>query len=333
MQLPAGYLASRIGSRKVIVFGIGFLSISSGLLAASTDYLQFFVLTTLGAIGTGCHLTVATALISNVYEGAEMGRAIGTHESAVSLGSLASSVIILPLALLMNWRTTYLICATSSFIVAVMAWAFLPSTEKLEAGRISEPGTDQRYFIKEILMLLSVMTIHAFVFQATSAFLPLYLSVEKGVLLSYLAYYVAIPNVLGVLGRPLGGHLSDKLGRKSVMLISFASLLTGIVFVVLTYESYSLLLALALLGFGLHTAIPVMFAFLMGQLPPSKRALIAGRVNTVRLTIAGLSPAMTGAIIDSAGFSVAFSALTGLTSASLLGTLRLKEKRHLNAVS
>mgnify|MGYP002395709576 FL=1 len=327
MQLPAGYLAGKVGSRKVIVFGIFFLSISTGLLAFSTNYIQFFILTVLGAIGAGCHLTVATALISNLFEEPEMGKAIGTHESAVSLGSLASSVFVLPMALLFSWRLTYLICAALGLAVTLMVRTFLPSTERSEAEPAHKPESTQGYFSREILMLFLVMTIHAFVFQAVSAFLPLYLSVEKKIVLTYLAYYVAVPSILGIFGRPLGGYLSDTLGRRNVMLISSASLMMGTIFTILIYERLWLVLALALLGFGLHTAIPVMFSFLMSLLPPSKRALIAGRVNTVRLTIAGVSPAIMGVVIDSAGFLTAFSTLTAFILASLLGTLKLKEKK------
>ena len=214
MQLPAGYLAGKVGSRKVIVFGIFFLSISTGLLAFSTNYIQFFILTVLGAIGAGCHLTVATALISNLFEEPEMGKAIGTHESAVSLGSLASSVFVLPMALLFSWRLTYLICAALGLAVTLMVRTFLPSTERSEMEPAHKPESTQGYFNKEILMLFLVMTIHAFVFQAVSAFLPLYLSVEKKIVLTYLAYYVAVPSILGIFGRPLGGYLSDTLGRR-----------------------------------------------------------------------------------------------------------------------
>jgi len=327
MQLPAGYLAGKVGSRKVIVFGIFFLSISTGLLSFSTDYVQFFILTVLGAIGAGCHLTVATALISNLFEEPEMGKAIGTHESAVSLGSLASSAIILPMALLFSWRLTYLICAVLGLAVTLMVRTFLPSTERSETKPMHKPESTQGYFNREILMLFLVMTIHAFVFQAVSAFLPLYLAEEKKILLTYLAYYVAVPSILGIFGRPLGGYLSDTLGRRNVMLISSTSLIAGTVLTILIYERLWLVLALALLGFGLHTAIPVMFSFLMSLLSPSRRALIAGRVNTVRLTIAGISPAIMGAVIDSAGFLTGFSTLTAFTLASLLGTFKLKEKR------
>ena len=327
MQLPAGYLAGKVGSKKVIVFGIFFLSISTGLLALSTGYIQFFVLTVLGAIGAGCHLTVATALISNLFEEMEMGKAIGTHESAVSLGSLASSAIILPLALLLSWRLTYLICAVLGFAVTLAVRMYLPDVETSKKRPTHEAKNTGEHFDSGILMLFLVMTIHAFVFQAFSAFLPLYLAVEKRILLTYLSYYVAVPNILGLFGRPLGGYLSDTLGRRNVILLSSASLMAGAVLTILIYDQLWLVPALALLGFGLHTAIPVMFSFLMSLLTPWRRALIAGRVNTVRLTFAGISPAIMGALIDSAGFLTGFSTLTAFILASLLGTLRLREKR------
>jgi len=170
-----------------------------------------------------------------------------------------------------------------------------------------------------------VMTIHAFVFHATSAFLPLYLSSEQSISLEYLGYYVAVPNVLGLFGRPIGGYLSDRIGRRTMTLISLASLASGILLTTYVGASW-LLLSLALLGVGLHTLVPVLFALLMDSLVPSRRALVAGRVNTIRHLIAGLSPTAVGAIADFAGFSTAFLTLALATFANFFLAFRIREK-------
>jgi len=136
---------------------------------------------------------------------------------------------------------------------------------------------------------------------------------------------VAIPNVLGLFGRPIGGYLSDKIGRRSMTLISLASLASGIILTVLARETYWLILCLAVLGFGLHTVIPVLFAFLMDQFAPSKRALMAGRINAVRHLISGSSPTIVGTIADSAGFSVAFLALAMAVLSNFFISLKMRE--------
>lgn len=327
MQLPTGHFAVRIGYKRILVFGIAFLSTFNILVAIAANYLQFFVFHMFRAVGSGCHLTVGTAFISNLFEAHERGKAIGTHESAVSLAGLVSPIVTLPLALLFDWRSTYLIYGSLGLVVAAVAWIFLPHTEISEEPGPSKSGFEQGGFNAKLLVLLLIMTIHAFVFHAISAFLPLYLSTEKGIALVYLGYYVAIPSLLGLVGRPLGGYMSDKIGRRSMTLVSLASLALGIFLVVLTPGAPWLVLALAVLGFGLHTVIPVLFAFLMDLFSPQKRALLAGRINAVRHLIAGFSPTVVGAIADYTSFSVAFLVLAFAALANFFVTLKTREER------
>jgi len=325
MQLPAGYFAGRIDNRKILVFGLAFHSISNLLIGATANYAQFFGLNMLRSIGSGCHLTVATAFISNLFETKDRGGAIGTHESAVSLGGLISPVVTLPLALILDWRTTYLIYGVIGLAVAAASYVFMRNIEEPEIAHAPVGKEEKGATSANVLMLLLVLTIHAFVFHAISAFLPLFLSTDKEIVLAYLGYYVAIPNVLGLFGRPIGGYLSDKIGRRSMTLISLASLASGIILTVLVRETYWLILCLAVLGFGLHTVIPVLFAFLMDQFAPSKRALMAGRINAVRHLISGSSPTVVGTIADSAGFSVAFLALAMAVISNFFISLKMRE--------
>ncbi len=327
IQLPSGYLAGRIGSKPTLIFGIASLTISSFLLAISTSYVQFFLATILGNIGPGCHLTVATAYISNHFEEKEIGKAIGTHESAVSIGALLSSLAILPLALMFSWRQAYLICAGQSLVVAVVIWLILPRGERLQTERVVVLEEEKGILSKRLVLIFSMFTFHAFAYQAIQSFLPLFIAVEKQIPLIYLAYYAAVPHTMGVFGRPLGGYLSDRVGRKNVILSSTSLLAIGIVLSVFVHADYSLLLALVLLGFGLHTLIPVMFALLVVLFPRSKRAIWIGRLNTVRHSIAALSPAIVGSIIDSSGFSTAFLVLAGVVLAGFIVTLRFPEKQ------
>jgi len=326
MQLPSGYLVNRIGSKKILVFGVFFNSVSTILVAVSAGYAQFFIFNMMRSIGSGCHLTVATAFVSNFFEAQDRGKAIGTHESAVSLGGLASPIVTLPLALAFNWRTTYLFYGVAGLLVAATSWLFLPSAEIRGTPDLSmqEPAGE---FTAKVSMLLVIMTIHAFVYHALSAFLPLYLSEEKEVTLLYLGYYVAIPNLVGLFGRPIGGYMSDKIGRSRMTWISLGFFALGIAFTSFVRGGYWLVPALIMLGFGQHSVIPVLFAMLMDMLPPQKRALIAGRVNAVRHLIAAFGPTVVGAIIDTAGFLIAFLVLSLAVASNFSVTLKMRREK------
>ncbi len=323
MQFPTGYLAGRIGSKKIVVFGVAFHSVFNIFLAYSTSYVHFFLFNMLRSVGSGCHLTVATAFISNHFDERDRGKAIGIHESVISLAGLVAPVVTLPLALLFDWRITYVVYGIVGLAITAASWIFLPGAEGFEKSATSVQETEIRFFSTKVLLLLVVMTLQGFVFHAVNAFLPLYLSKDKEILLVYLGYYVAIPNLLGLIGRPLGGYLSDKIGRIIMALVSFASVASGIILTVFVREFYWLVLSLALLGFGLNTVVPVLFAFLMDLFSPSKRALITGRINTIRHLIAGFSPSIMGAIADSAGFSISFLTLALVVVANMLVTIKM----------
>ena len=145
-------------------------------------------------------------------------------------------------------------------------------------------------------------------------------------MLLYLGYYVAIPNLVGLFGRPLGGYMSDRIGRRKMSWIALSFFASGIALTALVREGYSIVPALVMLGFGQHTIIPVLFATLMDMLPPQKRALISGRINAVRHLIAGFGPTVVGAIIDAAGFQIAFLALSLAVVSNFSFTLKMPQE-------
>jgi len=79
-QLPAGWLADRIGPRKLITVGISGVGLAGLLVGLSPTYVMLIVfLVLLGVMGGGYH-PAASPLVSESVEPERRGRALGIHQ-------------------------------------------------------------------------------------------------------------------------------------------------------------------------------------------------------------------------------------------------------------
>src|SRR5207249_788740 len=101
-----------------------------------------------------------------------------------------------------------------------------PSFRDDDAGLAASAG-----FIRELGRvfqvvgpLLGVAVLFQMVYAALLAFMALYLVDARGFEPPLAAVMVSLPYIGGLLGSPLGGVLSDRLGRKPVIVFSLVSL-------------------------------------------------------------------------------------------------------------
>ena len=120
-----------------------------------------------------------------------------------------------------------------------------------------------------------------------SQFLPLYLHRERGFGLTGASYSLALYLAAGAIGGFVGGHLSDRLGGRRVILFSMAGCLPFLALFFLTSGVVSLI-GLALTGLLLLFTIPV--NVVMAQ------ELVPSQAGTVSALMMGFAWGMAGLI-------------------------------------
>jgi MFS family permease len=141
--------------------------------------------------------------------------------------------------------------------------------------------------------------------SSVQVFLPVYLREDLDFSIGKVAIYLALAQVVGVVAQPAMGFLSDKYGRKRVLIPAMAAL--GLLFLALAGAGSGLRLLLTILAMGaflysLHTIfIAAAMDIAGGEIQSTVVSLIYGAsfLGTV-------SPIIAGVIADNYGISSTF---------------------------
>ncbi len=154
-------------------------------------------------------------------------------------------------------------------------------------------------------MILSTFT--QAVTSSTIAFIPLFLVDHFSVGEGTAAAFLSIIYSAGLLASPLGGYLSDRLGRVPVTLA--ACLITGPIIYLLTLVSYSLGVGalLLIIGIVMYIRMPASEAYIIGQAPERHRSMIYGIYYSAGMEGSAILTPVMGSLIDRFGFYSTFT--------------------------
>jgi sugar phosphate permease len=142
-------------------------------------------------------------------------------------------------------------------------------------------------------------------------FLPVYLAYELGYSPLYVGVCMTLVQVGGFIAAPIAGHLSDKIGRRRVVMSSM--LLSGVMLIGMVLAGKSLLFVLfvALVGFFLYGMRSVLQAWAVESTPRHLAGTGVGVQFGVSALGASVAPIVFGMIADATNLYVGFYFLAG----------------------
>lgn len=314
MQFPSGVLADRRGPVPIITAGAVVAGVGSLALLVADPFPALVAGMLLVGLGTGAHKTVAVRLLASVYP-ARTGRALGVLDTIAAFGGVAAPAAVL--YVLPNWRGVFL---AGGLVVIALAGLFALRTPRHlpdDAGDDDASGLDTslgqyaRLLARpRVALFVGVTVAVSFGYNGAVAFLPLYLTESVGLSPAtagalYSGLFVVSLVQLGT------GELADRAGRLPVLLATIGAAAVGLALLLVVDGVLAVGAVVVLFGLGGHGYRPARSAFLMRLLPDSAAGGGLGVVRTVLMSAAAVSPAVTGYLIDVAGFGVAFAALSG----------------------
>lgn len=197
------------------------------------------------------------------------------------------------------------------------------------------PGVEPESWQRNVWALALVVFTAFLGFQFFSPFLPLYvqelgvtdpaqIAVWSGVL------FAVTPGVSGLLG-PLWGRLSDRVGRKLMLIRSLAGFVVIIAAMGLVTSLFQLFIARLLQG--VLAGFSVMATAVASLSAPRDKVPVAiGRVQSAQLLGAAVGPVAGGYVASHFGIRYAFIVTAGLCALALVGLIVLfKEERPVRA--
>lgn len=311
-QLPAGWLADRIGPRILITVGICGVALAGLLVGLSQTYIMMIVFLVLMGIAGGGYHPSAAPLISASVEPKKRGQALGFHLIGGSGSFFLAPLIAAAIATAWGWRGSFIGLAVPTTVLGIIFYVLLGRRVDMSKAQpvitdhhdetLSPPGHLRRLVA---FMTLSIFT--SAVTLATIAFIPLFMVDHFGVGEEAAAAFLAIIYSAGLWASPLGGYLSDRLGWVLVALV--VCLITGPVIYLLNLAPYGLGIGavLFIIGIVMYIRMPVSEAYIVGQTSERRRSMILGIYYFSSMEGGGLLTPVMGSLIDRFGFHSSFT--------------------------
>jgi MFS family permease len=307
--LLAGALLDRYGSRMTLPFAAASVGVLSLLLASGNEHLAIlgFTLQAFGAV---------FGFVGSVYVAAKLlpARSLPTFVGlAQMLGMAGAAVGSKPVAaaidhnsgLAWSWQSVWLVFAVFGGILAVLLWRVLPS-RTMPHPPFSVKGlihpyqvvfeNPQSYLCGLIGGLLFAPTTIGVMVWGTS-----FLRQGENLSTSNAASLVSIVPVGWIVGCPLMGFISDRMGRRKPVLIGGA-IVMGILPLAAIYVQPTLAVRyLVGLGLGIASgAAMIPFSMIKEANPPEVKGSAAGAMNFLCFGVTGVLSPVLARLLDPA---------------------------------
>ena len=265
-----GWMSDKINKRKpFIVAGYSLSNLSKPLIGLSPSWEMVLGLKTTDRIGKGLRTSSRDALIS--YYAEKKGRAFGLHRAMDTLGAVFGSLLAF---ILLYFAWTYSQIIFFSIIPGLIAIALIlpvkdiSSRELVKKSEMKSKKERMEKIDKNFIKLIVVLGVIEFA-SLDVVFLILraadYVPID---LIFLIPIFYLILNLVYTIFSPINGSLSDKIGRKPIIVVGLLILLVSCVILAFPIQVSPFSLVLIII-------IYIMHGFYLASVDPISRAYIA----------------------------------------------------------
>ena len=314
-----GYIADRVSVRYFIILAPAVSGTLMSVLGLANTYVAMSMILLATGISIAAFHAPAPALIGAV-SGRNTGRGMSIFMAGGELGRTLGPLII---AWAISWFGLggYWWLAIVGWIVSGVLYMRLkdlnvaPPVNRIPFREMWPKA--QGYF----LILLWLMAFKALLAAAFTIWLPTFMQDVLGANLLISSWSLTIVEAAGVVGALFAGSLSDRTGRRNMLMVL---LLTAPIFALLFVNSTGWLsyLLMVLVGITAISPTPVIMASVQDQFPDN-RAFANGVMLAINFVTRGAAIWGIGYLADLIGFQAAFYWSCGLALLSLPATFFL----------
>lgn len=321
-QAVSGYTSDRIRKRKVFVWSgylFGSLSrVGYGLSTVWQHLIPFRVLDRAGKIRSAPR----DAIIADISTKENRGENFGLLRAMDNLGAVCGIIICILFFGLLGYRNLFLLAAIPSAIGALLILSLIE--EKKPAGVRIYKGLSLKDLDKNLKLFLLLSSLFA-LGSFSYSFLLIYAK-EFGFRVAFVpVLYLIFTAVASIFSLPFG-KLSDKIGRKPVLILSY--IFWGLVSLSFIFIQSYWAIILAFVLYGLHKGAldPVQKTFVSELAPMEYRASTLGGFQMVIGLCALPASLIAGMLWDKISLFTPFYFSLGLTTLSIMMLIFVKEK-------
>jgi len=319
-----GTLATRFGSKRVVIVSLLCSFISMLLLSRFSEFLFLLFFTfAMGAGAAGAHISMTTLPMA-WFEKWSLGRALGVVTGGTGLGVIVTGLLIPPLLSSFGkdgWRECWMLMAFMTFLVSVMCFTLLrekpdqinPSPSKFRENEkvITSPVRGDGLSIRSIFV---VYFIFGFAYNIYATYFVAFLVEELQLAERAAGVIWSIFGWMCMGSGLIWGYISDRLGRRRALLWNNGIIAMAVFLPLLLHQLFFLGFSAFLFGTTFLGTITIIAATIGDQVV-KKRASVYGLVTLIHGVGQFLGTTLGGYLKDLTG-SFQFTLI-----ASLIGFL------------
>lgn len=365
-QVTAGFLADKIGPKKVMNIAIIVFTVVTALTGVVKTFGQFLALRIGLGLGEGHHFAPACRTINNWFPISERGRSVSFFATSWAVAPAIVPVLVTSLSFYLfggEWRPVFYLLAIPGVIGIFVLWYFITNTPKemLESGRlgkaeydhitsgetsavageISNKGAKQKniglflkdgYFYVYTLLLFCQLA----VYWGTTTWLTTFLVKQHGLDLKQMGLFASVPYIVAFFSMMLGGWLMDKVlhRMKPVAIIAYLGCIPVLWMLgaVEKGQTGMLLTMLLLVGFFINLNFGTVYAYIQKRYPREVVGSATGLSNGIGQMGSFISPLVAGYLVKvgtdgSQDFSNVFIFFASAAAVAAVCAILLREQK------
>jgi MFS transporter, FSR family, fosmidomycin resistance protein len=310
LQIPAGFLAERIGERVLLAAGTAISGVAFLLAGWSAGFLALLICLALGGAGASVQHPLGSSITSRAYEGSRLRTALSTYNFSGDVGKAVFPIATAWLITSWDWRHATMIVGIVGLLVAVLVLILLPAqVDRNPAITSSELDTTPHSALPPDLarrgfVALSLIGIIDSATRMGFLILLPFLLAAKGASLPTIGASLTLVFAGGAAGKFVCGVIAARVGIiRTVILTECATALGIIALLPLTMRPAMVLLPA--IGVALNGTSSVLYGTVAELVTRDRRARAFGIFYTCTIGAGALSPSLYGLLSDVTDLSTA----------------------------
>jgi len=240
ISLPIGYISSRFGASKVLIFTMIFYSLGFLFSGISHSYVFLIFAFTIMSIAFGSFHPISFSIVAQLTKKEKLGRTVGDFTAIGEFGRICLTGFISYIAFSIGWRqTSFIYVIISALILFVFLFFHFKNTRIVVEDDLRTKNQKKINFIeilknKKFILVLFINFFDNLASSALYIFLP-FLLISKKISPSFLGTFTSaffLGNLIGKMGL---GRLTDKFKNSKVFI--YAELLMILFILLLAYSN------------------------------------------------------------------------------------------------
>lgn len=302
MNLAAGWLSDRFGSRRVLVCCVAAWSIFTSMTGFAWSLGSLIFIRCLFGIGEGGFVPSSSVTIAEAFPKEKRARPKSLVIGATFVGSAIGSGWIAAMIHSHGWRYAYHLLGVIGVFMAILLWFVIKDSPKKSALVRAERASVRTLMRSPVLRRTAAIFFFANMLHlGLTAWMPSYLVQVKHVHLVKAGLAASLPFVLSFCSLNVVGWLLDRYGKRRERLFLAGGALCMTAFAVLMVIStslWALMIFWTLLSVSYTFVYGTVFAIPLKRLPDATVGTAAGVVNFGGQIASSIAPAAMGFLIS-----------------------------------